>query len=442
MSKHLYFIIILFFLNNCSFDNKTGIWKGSEQITKNNKDKNQNLEFIFKKQNQNIKEKELSPEQNLKLDSPSLFSTWNQSFQNKYNNINNVSFLNQGNYKKYSKVSKTKINKNILISKDNLFFSDYKGNIGVFSFNQNQLIYKYNFYKKKIKKANKNIKLIIINDNIVAADNFGYIYSLNYKKNKLNWAKNFLVPFRSNLKIIDGILFLSDEKNKIILIDIKNGKKIDEFYTQPSKTVSKFESNLAIDNKNNLLFLSTNGSLYSLNLINQKKINWIQNFKPESEIIFNGNPITVDSDKILVSSNNNISLLNVNGTRIWNLNIKSNISPIISGNTIFTVNNDNYLLLIDKNTGEIIYSKNIYLIIEKDFKKNFKKRIKTIKYIYLIDNKLLLISNNSYFIEMSLENIIGTNSIKKNPFEISSNIIFLQNEMVFISDSKKIYKVN
>ena len=31
-------------------------------------------------------------------------------------------------------------------------------------------------------------------------------------------------------------------------------EKIDELYTQPSKTVSKFESNLAIDNNNNLLF--------------------------------------------------------------------------------------------------------------------------------------------------------------------------------------------
>ena len=77
-----------------------------------------------------------------------------------------------------------------------------------------------------------------------------------------------------------------------------------------------------------------------------------------------------------------------------------------------------------------------------EFKKNFKKKIRKIKYIYLMGNKLLLISSNSYFIEVSLKNIINTNSIKKNPFEIASNIIFLQKEMIFISDSKRIYKVN
>ena len=97
-------------------------------------------------------------------------------------------------------------------------------------------------------------------------------------------------------------LFLSDEKNKIILIDIKNGGKIDEFYTQPPKQFLNFENNLAIDNNKNLIFLSTNGSLYSLNLINQKTINWIQNFKSESEIIFNANPITISNDKLMISS--------------------------------------------------------------------------------------------------------------------------------------------
>ena len=62
-------------------------------------------------------------------------------------------------------------------------------------------------------------------------------------------------------------------------------------------------------------------------------------------------------------------MLSENGKKIWDLSIKSNISPIISGNTIITITKDNYLLLIDKENGEIIYSKNIYLLIKNDFKK-------------------------------------------------------------------------
>ena len=161
-----------------------------------------------------------------------------------------------------------------------------------------------------MKKFKKEIKLLVKENTIIAVDNFGYIYSIDYKQKKIVWAKNFLIPFRSNLKIINETLFVSDEKNKIILINIKNGDKIDELYTQPSQAVSDFESNLAIDNNNNLLFMSTSGILYSLNFINNKSINWIINFKQESEMIYKGNPIIVSNDKIIISSKDNISLIN------------------------------------------------------------------------------------------------------------------------------------
>ena len=439
----IFFVLFLtILLNNCSFDNKTGIWTGSDQVEKKKKeDANQNIELVFKKQSTIVEEKELD-NQILNLDKPISYKEWRQSFQNKFNNISNVLFLNEGNYKKLSKVSNSLVNKNILVYENNLFFSDQKGNIGVFSLSKNQLIFKYNFYKNKFKKTKKDIKIIIKEDIIIAADNFGYVYSINYKKNKILWAKNFLIPFRSNLKIINGIIFLSDEKNKIVLLDIKNGNKIDELYTQPSKTVSSYESNLAVDDDNNLLFLSTGGSLYSLNLINNKRINWIQNFKLENEIVFNGNPITISKNQIIISTDDSISLLNTNGVRIWNLNIKSKVSPIISGNTIFTINSDNFLVLIDKNSGQIKYSKNLYSILANDFKKSFQRKIKKIDHLFLTDNKLLLISENSYFIEINLKGVVNISSIKKNPFKISSDIIFLINEMIFVDSSKRIYKVN
>ncbi len=442
MNKILSFIILFLLLNNCSFDNKSGIWTGSDKIVKRDNQTDENLELVFKKRSQNIKEKNLLSNNKLILDEPKTFSSWTQSYQNKFNNIGNTFFLNKGNFKKFSKISNSNINENILVYQNNLFFSDSNGNIGIFSLNQNQIIFKFNFYKKKMKKTKKDIKLILKDNAIIAADNFGYIYSIDYKRNKLNWAKNFLIPFRSNLKIINQVLFLTDEKNKMILIDIKNGNLIDELYTQPSKTVSKFKNNIAIDNNNNLLLLSTNGSLYSLNLINQKTINWIQNFKTESEIVFDANPINVLKDKIMISTSKNISLLNENGARLWDLNIKSSVKPVISGNTIFTITSDNFLVFINKENGKIIYSKNISQLIAKDYKKNFQRKINKINYIYLLNNKLLLISDNSYFIEIDIENIIKIKSIKKNPFNISSELIFYEREMIFVGGSKKVFKVN
>ena len=146
--KDSLFNFLVLLLNNCSFDNKTGIWTGSKNVSKKKDVKDSNIELIFKKQNEIIKDKELPLKQNLKLERPILFTDWNQSYQNKSNYIGNVSFFNEGNYKKFSNISKSKVNKNILVNKDNLFFSDIKGNIGVFSLTDNKLIYKFNFYKK------------------------------------------------------------------------------------------------------------------------------------------------------------------------------------------------------------------------------------------------------------------------------------------------------
>ena len=45
-----------------------------------------------------------------------------------------------------------------------------------------------------------------------------------------------------------------EEKNKKLEETLeRQGNKIDELYTEPSQAVSKFESNLALDNNNNVL---------------------------------------------------------------------------------------------------------------------------------------------------------------------------------------------
>ena len=129
MNKINYLIIFFFLINNCSFDNKTGIWTGSDQIAKKENRSSQNTELIFKKQNNTIEEIDLLLEQKIKIDKPKNYNEWSQRYQNKSNNINNVTFLNEGNYQKLSKISNTIFNKNILVYKNNLFFSESSGNI-------------------------------------------------------------------------------------------------------------------------------------------------------------------------------------------------------------------------------------------------------------------------------------------------------------------------
>ena len=102
--RKISYLIIFFLINNCSFDNKSGIWTGSNQVKKNSENTSQNIEFIFKKQNKLIEEIDLTPGQSIKIDNLKTYTEWSQRYQNKFNNINNVSFFNDGNYRKLSKI--------------------------------------------------------------------------------------------------------------------------------------------------------------------------------------------------------------------------------------------------------------------------------------------------------------------------------------------------
>ena len=127
---------------------------------------------------------------------------------------------------------------------------------------------------------------------------------------------------------------------------------------------------------------------------------------------------------------------------MWDFELSSKVSPIVSGNTVVTITKNNYIILINKATGEILYSNNIISLIKDNFKSKFVNKIKNIKDIFLLDKKILLVSDNSYFIELSLKNNLNLSSIKKNPFKISSDIIFIDNEMIFVSKKNRVYKIN
>ena len=433
------FVLVLLLVSGCSFDDKTGIWTGDTKIS-NKKLKNENLKTVFKKKENVSSNINLLSNRKIIFDEINSNYSWTQKYSNNNNYIGHIDFANNGNFIKLIKLSKNLINKNILYENKKLFFSDEKGNIGVYSTDINTKIFLFNFYKKKHKRIKKKINLIIKDELIFAADNLGYIYCLNYKSKKMIWAKNFLIPFRSNIKIIDKYIFIADEKNKIIVLNLNNGNKVDELYTKPAKTVSKFENNFVIDDNNNLLLLNTNGNLYSVNLVNNKIINWVRNFNSQDQSIFNAKPLIVFDNKILITTYEKISLFNQNGSRIWDLNINSDVVPVISGNSIFTINKDNYLVIIDKNDGKIIYSKQLNAILEKSLGNKYKK-IKKINKLFLSNKKILLISDNSFFIELELNKNIKVLSVRKKPFDVYSDIVFVNNQLILVSKKNKLFQI-
>ena len=204
-----------------------------------------------------------------------------------------------------------------------------------------------------------------------------YLYSYDYHKNKIVWAKNFKIPFRSNLKLFSNKIAISNQNNELFIIDKSSGNLIKQIPTEGTLINNQFLNNIALG-KDELLFLNTYGSLYSINL-NDYNLNWFINLNKSSDLnlgnLFFGSSVVYKENKIFVSSNENFYIIDQkNGSILHKKQFASSIRPIIIGKYIFLITNNDFLISMMVENGEIIYSYDINKKIS-DFTKTKQKKI-------------------------------------------------------------------
>ena len=76
------------------------------------------------------------------------------------------------------------------------------------------------------------------------------MYVYNFAENKIIWAKKFDAPFRSNLKVDNKKLFLADENNNLLIVDVKNGNILRKIPSEQVLIKNNFENNISISESN------------------------------------------------------------------------------------------------------------------------------------------------------------------------------------------------
>ena len=310
-------VLLSIFLSSCSFDNKTGIWKDASKIPVESSEgksisedkSNQRYEDIFVKNQIFNEEKTSADPKNIIIDEPIKISNWLEEYALPTNNISNY-FYDEKNIlisksPKLSKFSDKKnfSSRNFIYYQNNLISYDHKGTVFIYSTETKKKIFEYNFYRKNFKNFDKELYLTLDKNNIFIADNLGYLYSINIETKNLVWAKNYGIPFRSNIKYLNNQIFLANQDNVIYSINAQTGDKNWQFSTNLTSLKTDFKNNLALDEiNNNILFLNTSGELYSINYVNQK-INWVLNFKNSSLVndtsLFISFPIIIKNENLI-----------------------------------------------------------------------------------------------------------------------------------------------
>ena len=372
MNNLIKILLIFIFLTSCSFQKNSKFWTISnipkeESLIVEIKE----IEEIF------VKEEALSLEFNPNLNISLYTKPINENFLNNYDN-NNGRINYDGKLKTISKFKFKKIDNFyqydpvISVENNNIIFFDNKGAILKFD-QKSELIWKKNYYSK-LEKKQKPI-LLFANDNntLIIADNIAKYYALDINTGDLLWSKNNSAPFNSQIKIYNNKFFVVDFDNILRAYSVKDGEELWNVKTEKTLIRSqKKMSMVIIDQK--IYFNNSVGDISAVD-INDGQLLW-QRPTQNSLIIdqafsLKTSDIIADRKSLYLSNNKNefFSIDIDTGDLNWKQKINSNLRSTLIDNYIFSVSLEGYLIIIEKKSGNIVRSTNIF-----SFKKNKKNR--------------------------------------------------------------------
>ena len=270
-------------------------------------------------------------------------------------------------------------------------------------------------------------------ENLIVVDSIAKYYSVNIKTGELNWLKNNSYPFNSEIKKHKDKIFVVDSKNTLRCYKINDGSECWNLQTQDSFTISNIKYSLIILNKN-VIFSNSIGDITAVDLEtglitwqlptqSSSIINETYNFKI-SKLVSDGNSIFFSNNK-----NEFYSIDLKTGSTNWINEINSHIKPILIGNLIFTISDDGYLYLVDKNKGNIIRVTDLF----RNYKDKKRKQIKPVGFV-IGDRKLFLTNSDGKIIVADIEDG-NINKIEKvsggglisEPFIFNNNLYIVKN---------------
>ncbi len=434
MNKIILFFILVFIINACSFNKNSKFWSASQKILE---EKNINFKEIF------VEEDKLDQELNTNL-AINLQNDINKNFKDR-NYFNNDGRLNyNGLLKKSSRYKFSKIKNfyqfepTISFHNKNIIFFDNKGAILNFD-EKSKLIWKKNYYSKSEKKLNPILQFANNGKVLLVADNIAKSFSINIENGELIWSRNNLAPFNSQIKIYKDKFFVIDFLNTLRCFSIKNGKELWNIRTENSLIRSQKKLSMVIVN-DLLYFQNSIGDISAID-INQGQLLW--QLPTQSSLIYEAafslqtSDLITDGNTLFFSNNKNqfFSIDLESGSFNWENKVNSNVRPSLIGNYIFTVSLEGYLVIIEKNNGNIIKVTDVF----KNFKKKKRDMIKPTGFIIGLKN-IYLTTDNGRLLIIDIKTGITNSVLKIDNDKISRP--FISNKSLFVVKDDSIIKLD
>ena len=434
MNRILYLFITFIFISGCSLNKNSKFWTSSEKIKSENLN---NYEELFPKEE--ALKKEFNSNLSVKLSNRNLNSTTGINIYNNYGKLNFDGDLKKSTRYKFSKIkSFNQHEPEILFFKDSLIFFDNKGSVLKFD-DKSKLIWKKNYYTKSEKKMNPILEFSINGNYLIVTDNLAKYYLIDIISGNLIWIKDNFAPFKSQIKTYKDKFFVIDFSNTLRCFSIKDGKELWNLKTDKSLIKSQKKLSMVIVDEV-IYFNNSIGDISAVEL-NNGQLLWQlptqSNLIYESAFSLETSDIITDGSSLFFSNNRNkVFSIDIETRNIkWENKINSNLRPTLIDDFLFSISLEGYLIVINKNSGNIIRVTDIF----KNFKINRRDSIIPTGFIIGLKNIYLTTSNGRLLvIDTKSGNTIST--LKIDNEKISRP--FVKNKDLFLIKNNAIIKLN
>ena len=368
MIKRISFFTILLFLFECSLNPNSKFWTKEKKILV---DKSSSTILIKSKKeslnefNQNFK---ISLPKNLKMETNP--------------QLNNDGLINfDANLKRMSKYSFKTIRSfsnfepEILLDNNQLFYFDSNGSIIKFDNNSN-VVWKKNYYSKQDKKLQPILFFGKSGQDLFVADSIANYYVINKNTGKLKWKKKHSSSFNSQIKTFENKVLVIDMENQLRCFSLETGDLIWSVKTQQSLLRSQKKQSLILNN-DKVYFSNSIGDVTAVN-ISSGKIIW--QTPTQSNVTFGNtyflksSDIVSDKNSIFISNNNNqfFSIDLLSGAINWRQNLSSELRPALISDYLVTISDRGLLIILNKETGQIVRINDLLKNIKEKRKKNYQ----------------------------------------------------------------------
>ena len=326
----------------------------------------------------------------------------------------------------------------ILLDKENLFYFDSSGSIIKFD-NEANVLWRQNYYSKQDRKLQPILFFGVSGENLFIADSIANYYVIDKISGKLKWKKKHSSSFNSQIKIFEKKVLVIDMENQLRCFSLETGEIIWSVKTQQSLIRSQKKQSLILkDNK--VYFSNSIGDVTAVNISNGNVI-WQtptqQNISSGSTYFLKLSDIVSDDISIFVSNNNNqfFSIDLLTGSINWRQDFSSELRPTLIGNYLVTISDNGLLIIMNKQSGEILRINDLF----KNIKKKKRKDYHPIGFLVGKKNIYLSTKNGRIFVVNFKEGTIEK-MIKLDNNKLQRPVYF--NKSLYIAKDNSIIRLN